>query len=168
MIAKSGDKIFPPCISKCTSASYLEIQRLTAWHFIQKIIVDRQKTRICRSCKVCVSNEREEDKWNGPERNPPGYENSYECRDCGVTVCVNPCFYIYHNYRLHGEVYRNEKTVVICFFWRYFFCFHKEMTVVLVSCVTYIFVIKIFYTKCYSHCSNTLTWLYCILFLFCF
>ena len=46
MIAKSGDKITLPCIPKCTSASDLEIQRLTGRHFIQKIIVDRQKACI--------------------------------------------------------------------------------------------------------------------------
>ena len=62
MIAKFGDKITPPCIPKCTSAPYLEIQRLTSRHFIQKIIVDRQKTRISRSRKVCVRTERKEDK----------------------------------------------------------------------------------------------------------
>ena len=44
MIAKSGDKITPLCILKCTSAPGLEIQRLIGRHFIQKVIVDRQKT----------------------------------------------------------------------------------------------------------------------------
>ena len=43
MIAKSGDKISPPCIPKRASAPGLEIQRLTGRHFIQKIIVGRQK-----------------------------------------------------------------------------------------------------------------------------
>ena len=33
MIAKSGDKITPPCIPKCTSAPGLEIQRLTGRHY---------------------------------------------------------------------------------------------------------------------------------------
>ena len=46
MITKFGDKITPPCIPKCTSAPYLESQRLTSRHFIQKNFVDRQKTRI--------------------------------------------------------------------------------------------------------------------------
>ena len=46
MIAKSGDKITPSCIPKCTSAPGLEIQRLSGRHFIQKIIVDKQKTCI--------------------------------------------------------------------------------------------------------------------------
>ena len=43
MIAKYDDKITPPCIPKHTSASGLEIQRLTGRHYIQKIIVSRQK-----------------------------------------------------------------------------------------------------------------------------
>ena len=51
MIAKFCDKITPPCIPKCISAPGLEIQRLTGWHFIQKIIVDRQKTCISHHAK---------------------------------------------------------------------------------------------------------------------
>ena len=97
MIAKSGDKITPPCIPKCTSAPGLEIQRLTGRHFIQKIIVDGQKTCISRSCKVCVLVACKEDKRNAIECKCPGHERGYECRDCGVTLCVDPCFYIYHN-----------------------------------------------------------------------
>ena len=62
MIAKSGDKITPPCIPKCTSAPVLEIQRLTGRYFIQKIIIDKQKTCISQSGKVCVPAECEEDK----------------------------------------------------------------------------------------------------------
>ena len=78
MIAKSRDKITPLCIPKCTSAPGSEIQRLTAKHFIQKITADRQKTRISRSCKVCVLAEHEEDKRNGAERERPGHKHSYE------------------------------------------------------------------------------------------
>ena len=78
MVTKSGDKITPFCIPKCTSAPGLEIQRLTGKHSFQKITVDRQKTRISRSCKVCVLAEREEDKRNGVERERPGHERSYE------------------------------------------------------------------------------------------
>ena len=48
-IAKSGDKITPLCILKCTSAPDLQIQRLIGKHFIQNVIVDRQKTYISRS-----------------------------------------------------------------------------------------------------------------------
>ena len=78
MIAKSGDKIILLCIPKCTSAPSLEIQRLTGKHFVQKITVDWQKTRISRSCKVCVLAEREEDKRNRVERERPRHEPSYE------------------------------------------------------------------------------------------
>ena len=99
MIAKSRDKITPPCIPKYTSAPGLETQRLTGRHFIQKIIVDRQKTCISQSCKDCVHVEHKEDKRNGVEHKCPEHESSYECRDCGVTLCVGPCFYIYHNYK---------------------------------------------------------------------
>ena len=99
MIAKSGDKITPPCIPKSIPAPGLEIQRLTGRHFIQKIIVDRQKACISWSCKVCDPVEHEEDKRNGVECKCPGHESSYECRDCGVTLYVDPCFYIYHSYK---------------------------------------------------------------------
>ena len=99
MIAKSVDKITPPCIPKCTSAPGLEIQRLTGRHFIQKIIVDRKKACISRLCKVCVPMEHVDDKRNGVERKCPEHESGYECRNCGVTLGVDPCFYIYHNYK---------------------------------------------------------------------
>ena len=109
MIAKSGDKITPPCIPKCTSAPGLEIQRLTGRHFIQKIIVDRQKTCISQSCKVCVPAEREEDKRSGVEPKHTGHESSY--------VYFHPCFYIYHNYKDYiGKYIEMKKTVVICFY----------------------------------------------------
>ena len=98
MFAKSGDKIAPPCIPKCISTPGLEIQRLAGRHFIPKIIVGRQKTCICRSCKVCVPTKCKEDKQNGVECKCTGHESSYECRDCGATLCMAPCFYIYHNY----------------------------------------------------------------------
>ena len=55
MIAKSGDKIILLCIPKCTSAPGLEIQRLTGKHFVQKITVDWQKTRISRHVKFVFS-----------------------------------------------------------------------------------------------------------------
>ena len=40
-----------------------------------------------------------EDKLNGVERKWPGHESTYECRYCGGTLCVDLCFYIYHNYK---------------------------------------------------------------------
>ena len=39
---------------------------------LKKIIADRKKTHISRSCKVCVPMEREEDKRNGVECKHPG------------------------------------------------------------------------------------------------
>ena len=98
MIAKSGDKITASCIPKYASAPGLEIQRLTGTHFIQKIIVDKQKTCISRSCKVCVPAEREEDKRNGVECKCPGMKVVMNV-ETGVSLCVDPCFYIYHNYK---------------------------------------------------------------------
>ena len=109
IIAKSGDKITPPCIPKRTSEPGLEIQKLTGKHFIQKIIVDSQKTCISRSCKVCVPTEPEEDKQHSVECKYPGHETSYEYRDCGVTLCVDPCFYIYHNYKDYMGKYTEMK-----------------------------------------------------------
>ena len=75
----------------------------------KKIIVGRQKTCISRSCIVYAPAEREEDKQNGVEGKCPGHECSYECRDCGATLCVEPCFYIYHNYKEYMGKYIKMK-----------------------------------------------------------
>ena len=32
----------------------------------------------------------------GAKRKRAGRESSYECRQCSVTLCVDPCFEIYH------------------------------------------------------------------------
>jgi len=99
MIAKCGNDLSPPCQHKRTPVYNLKLQRLSGRHFIQKIVVEG-KSRIMRSCKVCVHAERLEDKAKGnPKRKRPGHETSYECRECGVSLCVDPCFYIYHNYK---------------------------------------------------------------------
>ena len=94
MIAKSGNKITPLCIPKCTSVPGLEIQRLTGRHFILKIIVDRQKTCISQSCKVCVPAEREEDKRNSVECKCLGHESSYECRLWCNLMCGSLFLYL--------------------------------------------------------------------------
>ena len=52
---------------------------------------------------------REEVKQNGIEHKHPGHESSYECRDCDVTLCVDPCFYIYHNYKEYMGKYIEMK-----------------------------------------------------------
>ena len=155
MITKSGDKITPPCIPKCTSAPGLEIQRLTSRHFIKKIIADRKKTHNSQSCKVCVPTEREEDKRNGGECKDPGHESSYECRDCGVTLCVDPYFTFIIITRTTWESILRLKNSSHMFLLMLFLLFKgtiftKEMTIVLVSCVTFIFVVKILYKVLFS------------------
>ena len=98
MIAKSGDKITPHCISKYRSVPGLEIQRLTGRHFIQKIVVDRQKTLLVDHAKfVFPRTKKRTNKMvlNANTRSMKVVMNV----DCGVTLCVDPCFYIYHNYR---------------------------------------------------------------------
>ena len=59
----------------------VEYQRLSGQHFPGKIIVESQKNRISRSCKVCILAERETDRLsNAPKKRKwHGHDSSYEC-----------------------------------------------------------------------------------------
>ena len=66
-----------------------------------------------RSCKVCVPAERRLNKNAGVKRKCPGHETSYECKDCNVAFCVDPCFGIYHEYKNDEERYMMYKRELV-------------------------------------------------------
>ena len=89
----------------------LEYQRLSGRHFPDKIIVESQKNRISRACKVCVPDECEIDLLsNAPKkRKRHGNESSYECAQCLVTLCIDPCFRFYHQHKDYITKYKSWK-----------------------------------------------------------
>ena len=79
----------------------LEYQRLSGQHFPHKTIVESQKNRISRSCKVCIPPKHEIDRSsNAPKKSKQHeHESSYECAQCMVTLCIDPCFRFYHQHK---------------------------------------------------------------------
>jgi len=55
--------------------------RLTEWHFPSVYKSAGKKPR--RRCVVCNANDKRR-------------ETTYECKNCNVGLCVDPCFKIYH------------------------------------------------------------------------
>ena len=75
-----------------------EMKRLTERHFFRKIPTTGQKSRISRSCSVCVPAERQMGIKIGVKRKRPGHESSYECSEC-LPLCADPCFAIYYQHK---------------------------------------------------------------------
>lgn len=76
-----------------------EFERLIGRHFIHKIQVPANVKSIVvkRTCKVCSPAERENDRrLNNAKRKRTGCETIYECEQCKVSLCIEPCFKIYH------------------------------------------------------------------------
>ena len=74
------------------------VARLVGRHFPRKIKPTGTKKNISRACVVCNPAERKlacQD-GRGVKRKRAGRESSYECRRCTVTLCVDPCFELYH------------------------------------------------------------------------
>ena len=59
-------------------------ERLVARHFIEKIPPTQNKTNPTRRCVVCSN------------RHKKRKETVYWCKDCGIGLCFNDCFKIYH------------------------------------------------------------------------
>ena len=108
LIESAAPDLTPPTQNR-PSSSGLELQRLSGRHFPRKIEGDT-KTRISRSCKVCVPAERSMDIAIGQKRKRPGRESSYECAQCEVALCVAPCFGLYHTHKLYENAYKTWKT----------------------------------------------------------
>ena len=86
-----------------------DLDRLTGRHFISKIVQkEGQKSKPLRTCPVC----------NVPtgKRRTPGDARkvvrcTYECKDCDVGLCVDPCFRIYHTYKDYKTAHRRHTRV---------------------------------------------------------
>ena len=82
------------------------------------IEADRTK-RSSRACVVCRPAERKRlQALMGDDHVPHrcGRESSYECKECNVALCVDPCFKIYYTYKDHDQAYnrwRNEQDAAV-------------------------------------------------------
>ena len=91
------------------------ITRLHGRHFPSKIVGLGKKKNITRICIVCSEairhqrKRRAEDGDRVERREPAGRArySSYECKDCKSTLCVVPCFMIYHTQKDYVGYYLN-------------------------------------------------------------
>lgn len=77
------------------AATPRDIERLTARHFLSKIQQkEGQKSKPLRTCPVCSTTTGKR-KLVGDGRKT--VRSSYECKECDVGLCVDPCFRLYHS-----------------------------------------------------------------------
>lgn len=86
-----------------------QLARLSGRHFPEKIIGTGQRVTISRQCVVCGPAERELLASAGEKRKRPGRESSYQCAQCNVTLCVHPCFALYHTKQEYILAYKRIK-----------------------------------------------------------
>ena len=83
------------------------VQRLQGRHFLEKIVGEGKKSNITRACVVCEHAERKKFQRENPgqKRKRCGRESSYQCDTCKLSLCVAPCFKIYHTYTNFEQKY---------------------------------------------------------------
>jgi hypothetical protein len=86
-----------------------QLERLTAKHFISRLRGTGKKINIARLCKVCNEAEKNNVDNTIQKRKRAGHETSYECKDCNVSLCIEPCFRLYHSYQEYVLAYRRWK-----------------------------------------------------------
>ncbi|XP_052269913.1 piggyBac transposable element-derived protein 4-like [Dreissena polymorpha] len=71
------------------------LERLTARHFPSKIPNDgKSKSLQCVVCNPAVAQMLASQGL--PKKRRPGHETSFKCRQCDVSLCIVPCFELYH------------------------------------------------------------------------
>ena len=66
-------------------------RRLTGRHFPKKMATENGKAKMLR-CKVCSVGKKKAKDGHTVSRK----KTAYQCQQCGVALCVDPCFKIYH------------------------------------------------------------------------
>ncbi|XP_070188662.1 piggyBac transposable element-derived protein 4-like [Littorina saxatilis] len=77
-------------------------------HMPEKIVGTGRKDRIARACVVCEPAERSRVQ-PGQKRKRCGRESTYQCDTCRQTLCVTPCFKIYHSFTDYQKKYLEWK-----------------------------------------------------------
>ena len=44
------------------------------------------------------------------KRKRPGHETAYECQVCNVSLCIEPCFRLFHSYQEYALAYKRWKS----------------------------------------------------------
>ncbi|KAH3879739.1 hypothetical protein DPMN_003645 [Dreissena polymorpha] len=71
------------------------LDRLTARRFPSKIPNDRKSKSL--QCVVCNPAVAQMLASQGlPKKRRPGHETAFKCRQCDVSLCIVPCFELYH------------------------------------------------------------------------
>ena len=75
------------------------LEPLNGRHFPAKIATEHaecKKQNPTRLCVVCNPAERQILQAIGQKRRRPGKETRYMCKQCNVSLCIEPCFELYH------------------------------------------------------------------------
>jgi len=97
----------PQPIAVRGAANPRDIERLTGRHFLTKIEKkEGQKSKPLRTCPVCSTTTGKR-KTVGDGRKT--VRSTYECRECDVGLCVDPCFKIYHINKDFKQAYQRRQ-----------------------------------------------------------
>ena len=70
-----------------------QLERFSGRHFPSRIPGEKPNPK---ACVVCNSAMKQTDTAAGVKRRRPGHMSRIWCADCGVALCVKPCFQLYH------------------------------------------------------------------------
>lgn len=83
------------------------LDRLQGRHFPTKISGNGNGKAYPKSCIVCSKAER--DNQPGQKRKHAGHTTSYSCKQCGVALCIVPCFELFHTKQEYVLAYKRLK-----------------------------------------------------------
>ncbi|VDI01309.1 Hypothetical predicted protein [Mytilus galloprovincialis] len=109
LIEKSNDVGLHEAKKSAGRPSGKQLERLTGRHFAEKIIPTGTKLTLTRRCIVCTPAERELLASAGEKRRRPGRDTSFNCAECNVALCIDPCFKLYHKYKEYNLAYKRQK-----------------------------------------------------------
>ena len=87
-----------------------QLERLIGRHFISRIKTNGKKRNLARFCKVYNEAERNNAELSAQKRKRPGHETVYECQVCNVSLCIEPCFRLFHSCQEYALAYKRWKT----------------------------------------------------------
>jgi uncharacterized protein YhaN len=87
-----------------------QLERLTGRHFISRKKTNGKQRNLASLCKVCNEAERNNAELSAQKRQRPGHETAYECQVCNVSLCIEPCFRLFHSYQEYALAYKCWKT----------------------------------------------------------
>lgn len=109
MISKLNNEAISLDDSTTSNQSTEVFNRLNGRQFLKKVPVlpASKSNNLFQTCKVCFTAEHKHDRCqNLPKCKRFGRESHFECSVSRVSLCVGPCFEIYHiQKKLHSILY---------------------------------------------------------------